>query len=114
MVTNEERREVAENLREETIIKEPFPIAYIDIPPFTTRKTIFGCFLLSDDGLKLKYALERLSELIEPEPKRTCKNDSNTGFLCSACSFGDFSSFTYKPKYCPNCGAEVIEDAEDN
>ena len=40
-------------------------------------------------------------------PERTCCNISEDGFLCSACLFGDFSSFGFKPNYCPNCGAKV-------
>ena len=42
--------------------------------------------------------------------ERTCENKSDTGFLCSACSFGDFGGFHgYTPNYCPNCGARVIQ-----
>lgn len=35
-------------------------------------------------------------------------NKSEDGFLCSACSFGDFGGFHgYKPNFCPNCGADM-------
>lgn len=43
-------------------------------------------------------------------PVRTCRNESADGFLCSACSFGDFASFGYKPNYCPKCGAKVVTE----
>ena len=43
-------------------------------------------------------------------------NESNTGFLCSACKFGDFGQFNhggkYTPNYCPNCGAKMDEVSE--
>ena len=42
-------------------------------------------------------------------------NESETGFLCSACRFGDFGLFNhggkYTPNYCPNCGAKMDEEA---
>ena len=49
------------------------------------------------------------------EAERTGRNISQTGFLCSECSFGDFDGFHgYKPKYCPNCGARMIpQDIRD-
>jgi hypothetical protein len=40
----------------------------------------------------------------------TCRNESADGFLCSACTFGDFSSFKFEPHYCPNCGAKVVSE----
>lgn len=37
-------------------------------------------------------------------------NKSKDGFLCSACTFGDFGLFRdYTPTYCPNCGAKMDE-----
>lgn len=56
-----------------------------------------------------KDALILLDELGLSE--RTCENVSDSGFLCSACSFGDFDGFHgYQPNYCPNCGAKVAND----
>lgn len=41
-------------------------------------------------------------------PVVRAKNISKSGFLCSACSFGDFGGFYgYEPEYCPNCGAKI-------
>ena len=40
-------------------------------------------------------------------------NKSKDGFLCSACTFGDFGLFRdYTPTYCPNCGAKMDEVTE--
>ena len=45
--------------------------------------------------------------LQEPERPKW-HNKSETGFICSVCSFGDFDGFHgYKPNYCPNCGAKA-------
>lgn len=41
------------------------------------------------------------------QAERTCHNISEDGFLCSVCSFGDFGSFKFEPRFCPNCGARV-------
>jgi len=54
------------------------------------------------------------AEVIEAKEIICAKNISKEGFLCSACSFGDFGGFHgYEPKYCPNCGAK-IERIENN
>ena len=43
-------------------------------------------------------------------------NKSKDGFLCSACTFGDFGQFNhggkYTPKYCPQCGAKMDKVTE--
>ena len=40
--------------------------------------------------------------------ERTCVNESENGFLCSVCKFGDFGGFHgYEPNFCPNCDARV-------
>ena len=42
------------------------------------------------------------------------KNNSEDGFLCSVCSFGDFGLFRdYKPNFCPNCGAKMDNSEEE-
>lgn len=39
-------------------------------------------------------------------------NKSASGFLCSACGFGDFGGFHgYTPNFCPNCGADMREES---
>lgn len=53
-------------------------------------------------------------EVTEYRPVFKAKNISKSGFLCSACSFGDFDGFhEYKPNYCPNCGAVIVRPEED-
>lgn len=62
-----------------------------------------------DDGYS--NMLCRLADIIDP----TCHNfggeegtnGENYDFACSACGFcGDIA----EPKYCPNCGARVVDD----
>lgn len=46
-------------------------------------------------------------------PVRHGWNASKSGFLCSACSFGDFNGFHgFQPRYCPNCGALMDKDGD--
>lgn len=120
MPTNEERREVADRFRD-----------------FETLRPIFKesniCAFLEALGVKGYWSwediCEKLADLIEPEPERTCRNDSKVGsnspgwlfdFKCSECGAelcaeemgnsplwvdGDAETISY----CPNCGAKVIE-----
>ena len=49
----------------------------------------------------------------EVAPVVHAHNESDTSFMCSACTFADFGLFNhggkYEPKYCPNCGAKMDE-----
>ena len=50
---------------------------------------------------------------VDAVPVVHAHNESETGFLCSACRFGDFGQFNhggkYTPNFCPNCGAMMEE-----
>lgn len=75
---------------------------------------------------------ETIADLIEPEPEKTCRMvEVKTGevadyrdtdeiiFHCKSCHVerGIFSYdedgnvYSARPEYCPNCGAEVVDDA---
>lgn len=107
MISDTERREVAQRLRE---------IEWRTMPELTDGE-ILDLLAASvgfvqyrnedfDEGL-----LGRIAELVD---RPTCRNiggeDGTNGeyydFFCSACGFA--SSVT-DPKYCPNCRAEVVE-----
>lgn len=118
MPTNEERREVARNIRDADLTKhasyyeEVKGWDHVRATRFVLVSNLGSAIgidkaIFSIDDLKI-----RLADLIEPEPERTCENISNTGFLCSVCSFDDFGTFAYKPNYCPNCGSRVIKESE--
>ena len=108
MPTDEDRREVAARLRNWESFRETFmesPIcAVIDA-------------LGVEDYLDWRGVFELLADLIEPEPERTCELidkrwDDGTcvwGVECSECG----SRFSYETgtcwRYCPSCGAKVVE-----
>ena len=65
----------------------------------------------------------RLADLIEPEPERTCRDvGNNDKFVCSECSASlDYEGRWDEPtywvddvaavvEYCPSCGARVVYD----
>ena len=112
MATNKERREVAARLRNYENLRESF------------RESPICAFL---DAMGVRYldwegVCNRLADLIEPEPERTCKNvydememgACDNGFECSECGemVEDCEGYHVKGtwNYCPNCGAKVITD----
>lgn len=128
MINDEERRKIAEDLRGESETwMDTFPGA-------TVEEEAFGSAVLSDlmvfvgldDESPVHAIYARLADLIE---RPTCNNVSDFGhntagsfdFVCSHCGsrlIGDgmycsplvddrFSH--YGIKFCPNCGAEVVE-----
>lgn len=108
---------------------------YVDIPAWS----VIACGELPppiDDALhacglgRAVHASEicdRLADLIEPEPERTCWNKAvrnnkefppeyrTDNFICSACGalfFAD-SEYINHPidwAYCPDCGAKVVDE----
>ena len=102
MPTNEERREAAAWIRNGA--------HDIDINGYI--KLAINVVDRGDGETWGQLAL-KLADLIEPEPERTCKNESKETeiiFSCSQC----LADFINEPldgawNYCPNCGAKVIE-----
>ena len=102
MPTNEERRIVADYLRESN--KTEFTTAEIELCEIAA---CVGC----DSVTKLKT---RLADLIEPDPGRTCTIDEAIGTAyrnpyalsvrCPECYMA-FNRPRNPFKYCPNCGA---------
>ena len=144
MPTNEERRECAKKLREIELVKLPDASSELE-----EIHNAIGCWF-GQDHFSQEFN-DRLADLIEPEPERTCHfepdvievlldedgneildadgNEIETGepaedcsaFECSECGYpmifdpdiGWFDYWSpYKPhfKYCPNCGARVIQE----
>ena len=109
MPTNKERQEVAARLRNYENLRESF------------RESPICAFI---DALWVGYldwegVCNRLADLIEPEPERTCKNVAANAddFCCSECTafargamIDDFDCWYPIGKvlvHCPNCGARV-------
>ena len=122
MKTAEEKREVAENLREQAAYpgnSSMYMEAFIE-----DLKQIIDTYGMSNNYADL---YDILADLIEPEPERTCHNkiaDINRltpfeyrtdNFLCSACGEQFFADSEYINHpidwaFCPNCGAKVVEE----
>lgn len=106
MPTNDERRKIAAELREN---RDP-------LTPYNLVDYIFDDPWNHDSG---EEVAARLAELIEPD-ERTCRNMYEGAvkgpFTCSAC--GEYSKTWYHmgfgdmyadvPNFCPNCGAKVV------
>lgn len=114
MISDEKRREVAENLR------------YLIIRPYLRYKEqafdeIADTVLEPWDYHDINAVIEKLADLID---RPTCRNVSGhrDEFECSECRCkvesltevcnerGEIFRVPFMPKYCPNCDAEVVDD----
>lgn len=112
MPTNEERREIAENLRNMTVRGQ---CRYAEQFYELLEETV----MYSWDFHEFEDVAERLADLIEPEPERTCRMEVNwdydgdcpayyRDYVCSECK-DDFIYYKHsRVNYCPNCGAKVV------
>ena len=106
MPTNDERRDVAARLRELDTSR-----LYDGMDEVCALEDACGCDVGQDwQDMELK---DRLAELIEPEPERTChfRNDGHGIMWCDAqgCDY-DMDEYFPIPNYCPNCGAKVVDE----
>ena len=116
---NKERREVARKLREDAADDKLREQVFVE-------EIIVGCIgeTMHDEWGNVREIeiLTRLAELID---RPTCKpKDRGRGYVdavcdsfwCPNCSFeidvhiGEDQHLTEAAKYCPNCGAEVIDE----
>ena len=98
MPSDKERREVAARMRE---IMRDDPHGWLDMMVAKAVVDVMG------EGVTVG---ETLADLID---RPTCEmRAEGEGFRCSACGeFHDMSWFDRFPwAYCPNCGAEVVDD----
>ena len=104
-VTNDERREVAARLRSVNGAPEWA----------TTACCIAECLGEHDYPLwnDSKPLFNRLADLIEPEPERTCKvlkeivdldGTHMTDYSCGCCN-----NEGWNKNYCSNCGAKIVD-----
>lgn len=105
MLTTEERREVAARLRSVNGAPEWA----------TTACCIAECLGEHDYPLwnDSKPLFNRLAELIEPEPERTCRVermeiDEFGRYFYLSCGHMQMTHNTSALPYCPNCGAKVV------
>lgn len=103
--TNDERREVAENLRSMCACGCRYKEEFYDLLVETVMRAW--------DFHEFSDVADRLADLIEPE-ERTCRiYDTDHGFedsiRCDACQM-TFRRPWQPFKFCPNCGARVIQE----
>lgn len=101
-MTSEERREVAERLREDASCSERSPRFVVE--------SYLGIEYDGTDALEESYKSEsllHLADLIDP----TCHVDVNKHgrAYCTNCGCDDWCLADGSP-FCPNCGARVVSD----
>lgn len=117
MPTNEERREVAAELRE--LAQESARRGDDGIDERACR-VLLGQSIDLLDVVDAHFALSRLADLIDPE-ERTCRMtvlENARGnpkyflmYVCSECHGAVVHTQNDPIYYCPNCGAKVVHDA---
>ena len=109
MPTNEERLDVAARLR--GIVEKTWYTSWHEL---YTIKNACGCYDEQDSqDMVLK---DRLADLIEPEPERTCTMATDSRnfrtevvvWFCSECGSPIYNDM--KPSYCLYCGAKVVDE----
>ena len=124
-ITNEECREVAERLRRQArwmnMNKDWYDNDDLDQGNRTYRNIADSVEEGSNFGNHYEETVRKLADLID---RPTCKpKDRGMGYVdavcdsfwCPNCSFeidvhiGEDQHLTEAAKYCPNCGAEVVE-----
>lgn len=99
MPTDEERREVAENLRNMCICGCRYKEEFYDLLVETVMRAW--------DFHEFSDVADRLADLMEPE-ERTCRMvDNGVELCCSECD--GRHSYDDEPDYCNRCGARVME-----
>lgn len=128
MPTNEERRYVSSSMRKITHKYPRLKSQESYRPPDQS----WSCSLLGRiaEAAGLHYApyefeadelCDRLADLIEPDPERTCHNKAAWygNFICDECGcrvytendgMDDDVVMPREWKFCPNCGAKVVEE----
>lgn len=111
MITDEERREVAQRLREIADGNEGHLGRARMATVLNAAQVAIGALGLES----VAHVLRRHADLIEPQ-ERTCHlaetdHEYETSYRCDVCRrvvWLDFKG-NPRPNYCPNCGAKVVE-----
>lgn len=106
MPTNEERREIASELRR---------TARDTLNGYSFQRAVEGIAFGTIGDRTWRQTLTRLADLIEPEPERTCTMATDSRYFrtevvvwfCSECGSPIYNDM--KPSYCLYCGAKVVE-----
>lgn len=115
MISNDERREIAARLmREACAWRETFPESECDFNDAAAMMQDLCVFVGLERNALCSEIFKRLADLIDPP---TCKNLAThlvDELVCSSCgervdiAYLD-SDDDYRVRYCPGCGAKVVE-----
>lgn len=111
MITNEERRVIANEMRQMTNEDYDF-----DCLPIADAIAI-DYYKYDDIWRFHQDCWERLADLIDLYQERTCHNEASEDtpplFCCSECGADFFNEpINGTWNYCPNCGARVVSEDE--
>lgn len=103
MISDDERREIAASLRESREFISCLPKSSLEQNAFNTFERILACV-----GYERGNIFDYLADLIDRE---TCHlvEDEEGRTACSEC--GCTALYMLDASYCPDCGAEVVNDA---
>lgn len=108
-ITNEERREVAEKMRDEAQLwHEILPGTYINLGETSTLLQDIMYFVGIKGRAEPETMYNRLADLIDrPTCRKIIPSEIDGYVFCSNCGveIGEYGV----PNYCHNCGAEVQE-----
>ena len=112
MTSDEERREVAQRLRNGGIARDEKEAYVLLLWGIGIRPQLPATSTYEDAMVRIADLIDRPTcETIEhgrPDESHVCKS-------CSRCSYGWFEDIHDKPySYCPNCGAVVTDKEEDD
>lgn len=121
-VGRDERREIARKLRAAAVyLPDDIDSEDLEMAIATT--------VCNYDVPNVETLLNRLADLVEPEPERTARMEYDTvhcDYVCTHCGeryytmmyeavVGDDDRVDFKPmRFCPNCGVRFKEDDDDN
>lgn len=117
MITDKQRREVAERLRRQAYWmnknKDWYDKDDVDQGNRTYRNIADSVEEGSNFGNRYEETVRKLADLIDRPTCETIEHgrpyESHVCKSCSRCSYGWFEDIHDKPySYCPNCGAEVV------
>lgn len=111
MISNEERREVAQKLRDAATECYNYGVLESDV------LNILGVYATDSACLVSSDSVMDVADLIDRPTCKTIEHEGTDEFhvckSCSRCSYGWFEDIYDKPySYCPNCGAEVMDDGD--
>ena len=126
--TADERREVAARLRETNLteyaeeVERSEGLSKVAAARFVAIPNLVGALNFDKPIVSAKELTDRLADLIEPEPERTCRVEATgSDFKCSECGCSVVGSAYWTEanicngdwNFCPNCGTRVKEDADE-